>query len=253
MPVGENAANMGIVMTDLSRRQMVCGLAAAGALPWPLRAAIAASKIAIDDESVLIVVDVQNCFLPGGSLAVKDGEQVIPVINSLAKGFANVVLTQDWHTPGHISFASAHEGKKPFEVIKLPYGDQVLWPDHCVQGTPGAAISTDISIPQAELVVRKGYHKDADSYSAFYEADHKTPTGLAGYLKQRKLSTVFVTGLATDFCVGWTAIDARRFGFETYVIEDACRGIDVQGSLAKAWAAMAKAGVNRIKSGDIAV
>jgi len=215
MPVGENAANMGIVMTDLSRRQMVCGLAAAGALPWPLRAAIAASKIAIDDESVLIVVDVQNCFLPGGSLAVKDGEQVIPVINSLAKGFANAVLTQDWHTPGHISFASAHEGKKPFEVIKLPYGDQVLWPDHCVQGTPGAAISTEISIPQAELVIRKGYHKDVDSYSAFYEADHKTPTGLAGYLKQRRLNTVFVTGLATDFCVGWTAIDARRFGFET--------------------------------------
>jgi nicotinamidase/pyrazinamidase len=184
---------------------------------------------------------------------VKDGEQVIPVINSLAKGFANVVLTQDWHTPGHISFASTHDGKKPFEVIKLPYGDQVLWPDHCVQGTPGAAISTDIAIPQAELVLRKGYHQKIDSYSAFYEADHKTPTGLAAYLEQRKLSKVFVVGLATDFCVGWTAIDARRSGFETYVIEDACRGIDVHGSLAKAWAAMAKAGVKRIKSDDIAV
>jgi nicotinamidase/pyrazinamidase len=240
-------------MTEMSRRQMVCGLAAAGAaVALPSRAAVA-RKIAIDDQSVLIVVDVQNCFLPGGSLAVKDGEKVIPIINSLAKRFANVVLTQDWHTPGHTSFASAHDGKKPFEVIKLAYGDQVLWPDHCVQGTEGAAISADIAIPQAGLVVRKGYHKDIDSYSAFFEADHKTPTGLAGYLKQRRLDTVFVTGLATDFCVGWTAIDARRSGFETYVVEDACRGIDVQGSLAKAWAAMAKAGVNRIKSDDIAV
>jgi nicotinamidase/pyrazinamidase len=240
-------------MTDLSRREMVRGLAAAGALLLPLRMAQAASKIALDEKCVLIVVDVQNCFLPGGSLAVKDGEQVIPVINTLAKSFANVVLTQDWHTPGHVSFASTHDGKKPFEVIKLPYGDQVLWPDHCVQGTQGAAISADISIPQAELIVRKGYHKTIDSYSAFYEADHKTPTGLAGYLKQRKLSRVFVTGLATDFCVGWTAIDARRSGFETYVVEDACRGIDVQGSLAKSWAAMAKAGVRRIKAEDIKV
>src|ERR1700674_213108 len=229
------------------RRRIFAGLATKAITAVVSRQAWAAASIKIDDASALLVIDVQNCFLPGGSLAVKDGEQVIPVINSLAKGFANVVLTQDWHTPGHISFASAHEGKKPFEVIKLPYGDQVLWPDHCVQGTPGAGISTDISIPQAELVIRKGYHKDVDSYSAFYEADHRTPTGLAGYLKQRKLNTVFVTGLATDFCVGWTAIDARRFGFETYVIEDACRGIDVQGSLAKAWAAMAKAGVNRIK------
>ena len=240
-------------MTDLSRREMVRGLAAAGALLLPLRMAQAASKIALDEKCVLIVVDVQNCFLPGGSLAVKEGDQVVPVINRLAKGFANVVLTQDWHTPGHVSFASTHDGKKPFEVIKLPYGDQVLWPDHCVQGTQGAAISADISIPQAELIVRKGYHKTIDSYSAFYEADHKTPTGLAGYLKQRKLSRVFVTGLATDFCVGWTAIDARRSGFETYVVEDACRGIDVQGSLAKSWAAMAKAGVRRIKAEDIKV
>jgi nicotinamidase/pyrazinamidase len=239
-------------MTDVNRRQMICGLVAAGALLAPWRGASAASKIAINDKSVLIVVDVQNCFLPGGSLAVKEGEQIIPVINSLAKAFANVVLTQDWHTADHISFASSHGGKKPFEVIKLPYGDQVLWPDHCVQGTPGAAISAEISIPQAELVLRKGHHKTIDSYSAFFEADHKTPTGLAGYLKQRGLSKVFVAGLATDFCVGWTAIDARRSGFETYVVEDACRGIDVQGSLAKAWAAMVKAGVKRIKSGDIA-
>lgn len=239
-------------MKDVSRRHMVGGLAATGALLLPLRRASAASQIAIDDRSVLIVVDVQNCFLPGGSLAVKDGEQVIPVINALAKGFANVVLTQDWHTPKHISFASSHDGKKPFETIKLPYGEQVLWPEHCVQGTPGAAISADISIPHAALVIRKGYHQAIDSYSAFYEADRKTPTGLAGYLKQRGLRRVFVAGLATDFCVGWTAIDARRSGFTTFVVEDACRGIDVQGSLVTAWQAMAKAGVKRIMSGDIA-
>jgi nicotinamidase/pyrazinamidase len=240
-------------MTKLDRRQVVGGLAALGALLGPLRAAFAAGKVAIDEKSVLIVVDVQNCFLPGGSLAVKDGEQVIPIINALAKGFANVVLTQDWHTPDHASFASTYKGKKPFDLMTLPYGDQVLWPDHCVQGTEGAAISSDLSIPHASLVVRKGYHKEIDSYSAFYEADHKTPTGLAGYLQQRGLTKVFVTGLATDFCVGWTAIDARRSNFETYVVEDACRGIDVGGSLAKSWAAMADAGVHRIMSGDIGV
>jgi nicotinamidase/pyrazinamidase len=240
-------------MSNVSRRRMLAGLAAVGALPWTLHGSFAAGKIAITGKSALIVVDVQNCFLPGGSLAVKDGEQVIPVINALAKSFANVVLTQDWHTPGHISFASSHPGKHPFEIVKLPYGDQVLWPDHCVQGTTGAEISSGISIPHAALVVRKGFHQQIDSYSAFVEADHKTPTGLAGYLKQRGMDTIFVTGLATDFCVGWTAIDARRSGFETYVIEDACRAIDVNGSLAKAWTVMEKMGVKRIKSGDIAV
>ena len=211
----------------------------------------AAGRIAVDDSTVLIVVDVQNCFLPGGSLAVKDGDQVIPVINRIAKNFAHVIMTQDWHTPGHISFASTHPGKKPFEVVKLGYGDQVLWPDHCVQGTSGADISKDISIPQAELVIRKGYHHDIDSYSAFFEADHKTPTGLGGYLTERGIKKAFVAGLATDFCVAWTAIDARKVGLETYVIEDACRGIDTQGSLAKAWAEMEKAGVQRIQSGDL--
>jgi len=242
-------------MTSLSRRQVVWGLGGAcfaGPLVSMTRASLAAGTIKIDDKSALIVVDVQNCFLPGGSLAVKDGEQVIPVINRIAKGFANVVMTQDWHTPDHVSFASAHAGKKPFDVIKLRYGDQVLWPDHCVQGTAGADIGKDIAIPQAEPVIRKGYHKDMDSYSAFLEADHETPTGLDGYLKQRGLQTAFITGLATDFCVAWTAMDARRFGFTTYVIEDACRGIDIQGSLAAAWAAMEKAGVKRIKSEDLA-
>jgi len=242
-------------MTGLNRREMVWGLGSAcfaGSVLSMTKAGLAADAVKVDDKSVLIVVDVQNCFLPGGSLAVKDGEQVIPVINSLAKKFANVVMTQDWHTPDHVSFASAHPDKKPFDLIKLRYGDQVLWPDHCVQGTAGADISKDISIPQAELVIRKGFHKDMDSYSAFFEADHDTPTGLAGYLKQRGLDTVFVTGLATDFCVAWTAMDARRSGFTTYVIEDAARGIDLQGSLAAAWAAMEKAGVKRIKSDDLA-
>ncbi|MDE2063308.1 MAG: nicotinamidase, partial [Bradyrhizobium sp.] len=185
--------------------------------------------------------------------AVKDGDQVIPVINRLAREFANVVMTQDWHTPGHVSFASSHAGKKPFETIDLPYGKQVLWPDHCVQGTDGASLSKGLSIPQAELIVRKGYHKDVDSYSAFTEADGKTTTGLAAWLKARKLQRLFITGLATDFCVAWTALDARKAGFDAFVVEDACRGIDTHGSLAKAWADMEKAGVKRIQSSDIAV
>jgi len=236
----------------VDRRQLLVGfgaMAATGMMPQALEAA---GKVTVDRNSVLLVVDVQNCFLPGGSLAVKDGDKVIPVINSLAKQFTHVVLTQDWHTPGHISFASSHSGKKPFETTDLAYGKQVLWPDHCVQGTEGAALSKDLAIPHAQLVLRKGYDKAVDSYSAFTEADGKTTTGLAGYLKSRKLQRVFLVGLATDFCVAWSALDARKAGLETYVIEDACRGIDTQGSLAKAWADMAKAGVKRITSGDLA-
>lgn len=237
----------------LNRRQMILATikttAIAGLMPGMARAA---DKIAIDDKSVLLVIDVQNCFLPGGSLAVKDGDQVVPVINRIAKRFANVVMTQDWHTAGHVSFASSHNGKKPFEVVDLNYGKQVLWPDHCVQGTDGAALSKDLNIPQAALILRKGFHKDVDSYSAFTEADGKTSTGLAKYLEARGLQRVFVAGLATDFCVAWSALDARKAKFETYVIEDACRGIDTQGSLAKAWADMGKAGVKRIQSSDIA-
>ena len=234
------------------RRQVLAGMGAVTLAGLAPGAGHPAGKIAIDDSSVLLVIDVQNCFLPGGSLAVKDGDKVVPVINRLAKGFANVVMTQDWHTAGHVSFASSHPGKKPFETIDLKYGKQVLWPDHCVQGTDGAALSKDLSIPQAELIIRKGFHKNVDSYSAFTEADGKTTTGLSSYLKARKLHRVFVAGLATDFCVAWSAMDARKAGFETYVIEDACRGIDTQGSLAKAWADMAKAGVKRIQSSDIA-
>jgi nicotinamidase/pyrazinamidase len=239
-------------MKDCSRRSFLAaigGLSLATIVPG----AHAQGKIKPDAAAALIVVDVQNCFLPGGSLAVAKGEEVIPVINRIAKAFQNVVLTQDWHTPGHISFASSHPGKKPFESVDLPYGKQVLWPDHCVQGTEGAAIHKGIDIPHAQLVIRKGHNPKVDSYSAFIEADGKLKTGLDGYLKGRNIDTVFVTGLATDFCVGWTAIDARKLGLAAYVIEDACRGIDTQGSLAAAWKAMEAAGVKRIQSSDLAL
>ncbi len=202
-------------------------------------------------NAALIVVDVQNCFIEGGTLPVKGGAEVVPVINKLAGAFQNVVVTQDWHTPGHASFATAYPGKKPFETIMLKYGKQVLWPDHCVQGTDDASLHKDLKLPTAQLIIRKGYNPGVDSYSAFEEADHKTVTGLAGYLKARGIKTVYVTGLATDFCVAWTAMDARKAGFEAYVIEDATRGIDLNGSLAAAWKQMAAKGVKRIQSTDI--
>jgi nicotinamidase/pyrazinamidase len=205
----------------------------------------------MNDDDVLAVIDVQNGFLPGGTLPVPGGDAVIPVINRLAPAFRNVVLTQDWHTEGHISFASSHPGRKSFETVTLPYGPQVLWPDHCIQGTPDADISTALRIPHAQLVIRKGYRQHIDSYSAFLEADRKTRTGLTGYLQERGLKRVFLVGLATDFCVAWSALDARRAGFEALVIEDATRGIDAGGSLAKAWADMSSAGVRRISSADI--
>jgi nicotinamidase/pyrazinamidase len=203
------------------------------------------------DEDVLLVVDVQNGFVPGGALPVADGHEVVPVINRLALAFDHVVLTQDWHPPGHASFASSHAGKTPFETTRLAYGEQVLWPDHCVQGTPGAELATALDIPHAQLVVRKGYRRHVDSYSAFYEADGTTPTGLTGYLRDRGLTRVFACGLATDFCVLWSALDARKAGFAASVIEDASRGIDAEGSLARAWRQMQDAGVHRIQSADI--
>ena len=203
-------------------------------------------------DACLIVVDAQNDFMPGGALAVPKGDEVVPLINRLATRFANVVLTQDWHPPGHQSFATSHPGRKPFDSIRLPYGEQVLWPDHCVQGSDGAALHKDLSVPQAQLLIRKGYNKDVDSYSAFLEADRKTRTGLEGYLEERGIKRVFVCGLATDFCVAWTALDARKLGFAAAVIEDACRAIDNQGSLAAAWEKMKKAGVTRVQSGDFA-
>lgn len=196
----------------------------------------------------LIVVDVQNDFLPGGALAVPQGDEVVPVINRLAAHFDNVVLTQDWHPRDHASFASSHPGKQAFEAIDLPYGKQVLWPDHCVQGTPGAAFHASLEITRAQLVIRKGFHRDIDSYSAFVEADRRTSTGLAGYLNERNLRELYVCGLATDFCVAWTALDARAAGFEVSVIEDACRAIDLQGSLETAWRDLDAAGVQRRSS-----
>jgi nicotinamidase/pyrazinamidase len=203
-------------------------------------------------EDILLVVDVQYDFLPGGSLAVPDGDAVIAPINALAQRFDHVALTQDWHPAGHASFASSHPGKKPFETTQLHYGAQVLWPDHCVQGTRGAEIARELDIPKAQMIVRKGHHTRVDSYSGFVEADRRTPTGLAGYLKERGFKRVFVVGLATDFCVAWTALDAVEAGFDTYVIEDACRGIDTAGSLARALNDMDEAEVKRIASTSIA-
>jgi nicotinamidase/pyrazinamidase len=202
-------------------------------------------------DDALIVVDLQNDFLPGGSLAVTDGDAVIAPIEQLARRFANVVMTQDWHPADHISFASNHPGAKPFSVIEMGYGPQVLWPDHCVIGTPGAEFAPGLNLPATQLIIRKGFRRMVDSYSGFREADRRTTTGLAGYLRERGLKRLFLTGLATDFCVAWTALDGRAAGFDVHVIEDACRGIDNAGSLAKAWAEMEKAGVKRIKAAEI--
>jgi len=205
-----------------------------------------------NSHDVLVVVDVQVDFLPGGALAVPAGDAVIGPINRLAKAFRHVVLTQDWHPRGHASFASSYPGRQPFELIDLAYGPQVLWPDHCVQGTPGAEISRDLDIPHAQLVIRKGYNAGIDSYSGFMEADRKTSTGLAGYLKERGFRRVFCVGLALDFCVAWTALDAAAAGFETYLIEDASRAIDTNGSLEKARQDLKAAGVHTIVSEQIA-
>lgn len=187
-------------------------------------------QFTIGERDALLVIDVQNDFCPGGNLAVPRGEEVVPIINRLAGRFANVVLTQDWHPRGHQSFASTHSGRRPFETVTVAYGDQVLWPDHCVQDTPGAAFHRGLHIPHAQLIIRKGYHREIDSYSAFYENDRKTPTGLAGYLRERGLARVFLAGLAFDFCVRFSAEDAHAEGFEAVVIADACRSIDVEGS-----------------------
>ena len=240
-------------MQRLTRRNflMAAGaVTAAVAIPGA-RDAVAANRLRIGHSDALLVIDVQNCFVPGGSLAVKGGDEIVPLINKIARHFQNVVLTQDWHTADHVSFASQHDGKKPFEAIDLNYGTQVLWPDHCVQGTEGAQLVKGIDIPHAQLIIRKGFHREVDSYSAFLEADRKTQTGLAGYLKGRNIERVFLCGLATDYCVAWSALDARKFGFQAVVIEDASRGIDLNGSLAAAWKDMEKAGVERIQSTDL--
>jgi nicotinamidase/pyrazinamidase len=197
----------------------------------------------VNDTDVLIVVDVQNDFCPGGRLAVPAGDEIVAPVNRLAGKFTNVVLTQDWHPPGHQSFASSHPGKRPFETVALAYGPQVLWPDHCVQGTPGAAFHQALNIPHAALMVRKGFRRDIDSYSAFQENDHTTPTGLAGYLRERGLKRAFFVGLAFDFCVRYSAEDAQREGFGAVVIEDACRGIDLDESVAATRASFSARGI----------
>ena len=205
------------------------------------------------DDRVLIVTDVQNDFCPGGALAVPGGDEVVPLINRVARQFAHVVLTQDWHSPGHLSFASSHAGKRPLEQMELPYGTQILWADHCVQGTNGAEFHPGLDVAHGELILRKGYHREIDSYSMFFENDRRTPTGLAGYLHERRLTRLFLVGLATDFCVAWSALDGRRLGFDVTVIEDGCRAIDVEGSLAAAWDQMRAAGVLRADSMSLPV
>src|SRR5579871_1878337 len=197
----------------------------------------------ITAHDVLLVVDVQNDFCPGGALAVPGGDEVIPVLHKIAPKFEHIVLTQDWHSPRHFSFASAHPGKQPFEHVRLSYGDQTLWPDHCVQGTRGAEFHPGLRVPQAELVLRKGFRRDIDSYSAFRENDRRTPTGLGAYLRERGLYELTLCGLATDYCVLYSALDAREAGFKVRLALEACRGIDLDGSLARALEAMTRAGV----------
>jgi nicotinamidase/pyrazinamidase len=182
------------------------------------------------ETDILIVIDMQNDFCPGGSLAVPGGDGIVPMVNRMAHGFRHVVLTQDWHPSGHLSFASSHPGKSPFEQIAMPYGPQTLWPDHCIQASTGASFHAGLDIPHAELIVRKGFRREIDSYSAFFENDHATPTGLGGYLKERGFAKVVCVGLAFDFCVRYSAEDAKALGFETEVIEAACRSIDLAGS-----------------------
>ena len=204
------------------------------------------------DTDALVVIDVQNDFCPGGALEVPNGDEVVAPINGLMERFRHVLLTQDWHPIDHISFASMHEGRNPFEVIQVDYGSQVLWPNHCVQGTSGAEFHAALNVDSAELVIRKGYRQTIDSYSALFENDRSTSTGLAGYLRDRGFERLFMAGLATDYCVAYSALDGRREGFEIIVIDDACRGIDLEGSVEAAWRHMTDAGVERIDSRELA-
>lgn len=199
----------------------------------------------------LLIIDLQNDFCPGGALAVPEGDQIVPLVNRLADRFDHVLQTQDWHPPGHHSFASAHAGHEPLETVEMKYGEQTLWPDHCVQGTEGAAFHPDLDTTRTELIIRKGFRPDIDSYSAFFENDHKTPTGLTGYLRERSIDELYLVGLATDFCVKWSALDGLKQDFDVHVIEDAVRGIDADGSLEKAWQEMREAGVDVISSDEV--
>jgi nicotinamidase/pyrazinamidase len=204
-----------------------------------------------DPRCALLVIDMQYDFMPGGALAVAEGDALVPLINRLGALFRNVVVTQDWHPAGHISFAASHAGRAQFDSITLPYGPQTLWPDHCVQGTHGAQLHSELNIAHAQLILRKGCNAGIDSYSAFVEADRTTQTGLAGYLKERGIDSVFVVGLALDFCVAWSALDARAAGFNTWIIANACKAIDLNGSLDRAWQDLQAAGVVRIESADL--
>lgn len=199
----------------------------------------------------LLIVDVQNDFCPGGALEVENGDKIIPVVNKLSEQFAAVIQTQDWHPENHSSFASNHDGKQPYETIEMEYGEQVLWPDHCVQGSRGADFHPDFNVTNSQLIIRKGFREELDSYSAFYENDNETTTGLTGYLKKRSIDKLFVCGLATDFCVKWSVLDGIKEGFEVVVIEDAVKGIDIDGSVEEAWEEMEKAGAEHISSDDL--
>src|SRR3984893_10432042 len=205
-------------------------------------------RTGISDQDVFLVVDLQNDFCPGGKLAVPRGDEIVPLVNRLAARFKHVILTQDWHPACHLSFASSHAGKKPYDTVQAPYGTQELWPDHCVQGTTGAELRKDLQIAHAELVLRKGYHREIDSYSAFYENDRETHTGLTGYLRERGLARVFIAGLAFDFCVRFSAEDAKREGFSVVVVEDASRGIDLNGFILATRQALARLGISCIKA-----
>ncbi len=207
----------------------------------------------IGPRDLFLAVDLQNDFCPGGALAVPEGDKIIPLINRLAQGFAHVVLTQDWHPKGHLSFASSHPGKKPFDTIDMPYGRQVLWPDHCVQDSAGAAFHADLAVAKGELVLRKGFDPAIDSYSAFRENDRTTKTGLAGYLRERGIERIFIAGLALYFCVRHSAEDARSEGFEVVVIEDACRAIDTGGSLAETWTCFRERDIPRVSAALLGV
>ncbi|MEG0067606.1 MAG: bifunctional nicotinamidase/pyrazinamidase [Pseudomonas sp.] len=205
----------------------------------------------ISSRAALLVIDVQNDFIPGGQLPVPEGDHIVPLINRLARQFKQVVIAQDWHPAGHASFASSHPGHQPYDVIELPYGEQTLWPEHCVQATPGAELHPELDLPHAQLIIRKGCNPDIDSYSAFLEADRRTTTGLSGYLKERGIDTVYMVGLALDFCVMYSALDARAAGFNAFVVRDACRAIDMNGSLAAAIDRMQGAGVGLIQSTEL--
>lgn len=205
----------------------------------------------IGDSDVLLVIDVQNDFCPGGNLPVPEGDKVVPVINRLARRFHHVVATQDWHPAGHHSFTSSHTSRKPFDTVEAAYGPQILWPDHCVQGTDGAEFHPGLALPNLELVIRKGFRPHIDSYSAFYENDRKTPTGLAGYLRERGIKRLFLAGLALDFCVRYSAEDAKREGFDVVVVEDACRGIDMAGSVEATRESFAALGIAAVRADAI--